>query len=107
MHVRARGCPFGVSKLSDHSDARFAVMASGPKVRDTLAKLTPIDLHPRAFAPSQTALTLFGHLSGQITQIDDMPSYEVMVFRSFAQCFWRAIHAAGAEFGICVTQTMR
>jgi methylglutamate dehydrogenase subunit D len=94
------------ASLSDQSDARFAVMASGPKVRDTLAKLTPIDLHPRVFAPSQTALTLFGHLTGQITQINDAPSYELMVFRSFAQCFWRAIHAAGAEFGIDVIETI-
>ena len=97
----------GAASLSDQSDARFAVMASGPKVRDTLAKLTPIDLHPRAFAPSQTALTLFGHLTGQITQIDDAPSYELMVFRGFAQCFWHAMHAAGAEFGIHVTETIR
>jgi sarcosine oxidase subunit gamma len=97
----------GAASLSDQSDARFAVMASGPKVRDTLAKLTPIDLHPWAFAPSQTALTLFGHLTGQITQIDDTPSYELMVFRGFAQCFWRAIHAAGAEFGIHVIETIR
>jgi methylglutamate dehydrogenase subunit D len=97
----------GASSLSDQSDARFAVMASGPKARDTLAKLTPIDLHPRAFAPLQTAVTLFGHLTGQITQIDDTPSYELMVFRGFAQCFWRAIHAAGAEFGIHVTETIR
>jgi len=73
----------------------------------SLAKLTPIDLHPRAFAPSQTALTLFGHLTGQITQIDDAPSYELMVFRGFAQCFWHAMHAAGAEFGIHVTETIR
>jgi methylglutamate dehydrogenase subunit D len=96
----------GAASLSDQSDARFTIMASGPKIRDTLAKLTPIDLRPRAFAPSQTALTLFGHLTGQITQIDDAPSYELMVFRGFAQCFWRAIHAAGAEFGIHATETI-
>jgi sarcosine oxidase subunit gamma len=91
-----------VASLSDQSDARVTVAVSGPKARDTLAKLTPIDLHPRCFVPLQTALTLFGYLTGQITQIDDTPSYQVIVFRSFAESFWRSINAAGAEFGIDV-----
>ncbi|MGH9806074.1 MAG: sarcosine oxidase subunit gamma [Terriglobia bacterium] len=97
---------FGNSaSLSDQSDSRFAVVVSGPKARDTLAKLTPIDLHPRVFILSQTALTLFGHLTGQITLIDEMPSYEVMVFRSFAESLWRGLLAAGAEFGVDVMET--
>jgi methylglutamate dehydrogenase subunit D len=93
------------ASLSDQSDARFAVVMSGPKARDTLAKLTPIDLHPRVFVLSQTALTLFGRLIGQITLIDEMPSYEVMVFRGFAESLWRALLAAGAEFGVDVVET--
>jgi heterotetrameric sarcosine oxidase gamma subunit len=93
------------ASLSDQSDARFALVLSGPLVRETLAKVTLIDFHPRTFRPLQTVLTLFGHLNGQITQTDDTPSYEVMVFRGFAESLWRSAHMAGAEYGIDVIET--
>jgi sarcosine oxidase subunit gamma len=104
LRAELQGSIGAAASLSDQSDARFIVVLSGEKARDTLAKLTPIDLHPRAFGQGQTALTLFGHISGQITQIDDTPTYEVMVFRGFAESFWRAALSAGAEFGVDVVE---
>ena len=68
-----------------------------------LAKLAPIDLHPRAFRPGDTAMTLFGHIAGQITQIDSAPTYELMVFRGFAESFLQELKTYGAEFGIDVS----
>ena len=92
------------ASLSDQSDARFAVTVTGLKVRDALAKLVPIDLHPAVFRHGQTALTLFGHMGGQITHVDELPTFELMVFRGFAQSLWHALLAAGAEFGIDVLE---
>ena len=89
-----------LASLSDQSDSRFTVELSGSRARDALAKLAPVDLHPRAFRPGDTAMTLLGHLTGQITQIDVTPSYELMVFRGFAESFLHDLLEAGAEFGV-------
>jgi len=94
----------GLASLSDQSDSRVIVGLSGVAARQTLAKLVPIDLHPRAFRPNDTALTLFGHIAGQITQIDDAPTYELMAPRSFADSFVHDVLAAGAEFGVDVVE---
>jgi methylglutamate dehydrogenase subunit D len=90
------------ASLSDQSDSRVILELSGPAARQALAKLVPIDLHPRAFRPNDTALTLFSHIAGQITQIDDAPTYELMAPRSFAESFVHDVLAAGAGFGIDV-----
>jgi sarcosine oxidase subunit gamma len=88
------------ASVSDQSDGRLLVELNGPRVREALAKLVPVDLHPRAFRPGDTALTLFGHIAGQITQVDPAPTYELMVFRGYADSFLHDITACGAEFGI-------
>ena len=89
-----------LASVSDQSDGRLLVELSGPDVREALAKLVPIDLHARAFCVGDTALTLFGHIAGQITQVDPAPTYELMVFRGYGGSFLHDLTACGAEFGI-------
>jgi methylglutamate dehydrogenase subunit D len=89
--------------VADQSDGRLLVELSGPKVSDALAKLAPVDLHPRAFRPDDTAMTLFGHIAVQITQINAAPTYEIMVFRGFAESFLDSVKTNGAEFGVEVS----
>lgn len=89
-----------LASLSDQSDSRLIVEISGPCARSTLAKLAPVDLHPQVFGVGNTAMTLLGHIGGQVTCLDDQPTFELMVFRSFAGSFLETILAAGAEFGI-------
>jgi sarcosine oxidase subunit gamma len=89
-----------LASTCDQSDGRVIVELSGPHARDTLAKLVMVDLHPRAFRPDDTAMTLLGHISGQITQIDAGPIFEVMIPRGFAETFLHDLTEAGAEFGV-------
>ena len=91
-----------LASVSDQSDSRLLVELSGGKARELLAKLVPVDLHPRAFRPDDTAMTLFGHIAGQITQIDAAPTYELMVFRGFAESFLQDVMAYGAQYGVDV-----
>ncbi|MGH7878308.1 MAG: sarcosine oxidase subunit gamma [Candidatus Binataceae bacterium] len=94
---------FGATaSLSDQSDGRCVLTLAGPAARDALAKLAPIDLHPREFRPGQTVLTMFGHVPCQITQIDETPTYELIVSRSLADSFLDSLLEAGAAFGIDV-----
>src|SRR5688572_11313365 len=41
--------------VSDQSDGYAVLRLSGPRVRDTLAKLIPLDVHPRAFPIGKAA----------------------------------------------------
>jgi len=91
------------ASVIDQSDARAWVRISGPAARCTLAKLAPIDLHHRVFKPHDTAITTMEHITGQITQIDDVPSYEISVPRSFAESFWHGLMQAASEFGVEIT----
>jgi sarcosine oxidase subunit gamma len=66
-------------------------------VRDALAKLVPIDLHPKNFTPDSTALTLAAHISVQIWQTAD-GAYNLACFRSFAEDLYHALTAAALEY---------
>jgi len=88
----------GLAAVSDQSDARAILRLSGPRARDALAKGCLIDLHPRVFAPCETALTTIARIGVQLWQVDDWPTYDLAVFRSLAASFWSWLAAAAAEY---------
>jgi heterotetrameric sarcosine oxidase gamma subunit len=47
-----------LAAISDQSDGYAVLRLAGPRVRDTLAKLVPVDIHPRAFRPGDVAGTV-------------------------------------------------
>lgn len=75
----------GVASVTDQSDARTIVRISGKRSRAVLAKGVPIDLHPRAFAQYGVAITHASHIGVILWQLDAAPTFELAVFRSFAQ----------------------
>jgi len=99
-------CPVVI--MSGHGTVETAVEATRLGAFDfvekplSLAKLLPIDLHPRAFAPGDTALTAAGQVGVQIWQrdvpADTGPTYELVVFRSYAAAMWQWLTRAAAEF---------
>lgn len=89
-----------LASVCDLSDARVVLRLSGPRARDALAKGLPLDLDPRSFQPGCTALSVFGHIAVQIWQMDDGPTYDIAVFRSYAADLWHALLDAGAEYGV-------
>lgn len=89
----------GLAAVTDQSDARVVVRIRGQHARALLAKGVPIDLDPRAFPARGAVLTHASHIGVVLWQIDDAPTYELAVFRSFADSFARWIHSAAAEWG--------
>ena len=89
----------GLASVAEQSDGRSIIRVAGPKARDALAKGLPIDLHPRAFRPGDTALTVAALIGVQIWQVDDVPTYEIAVFRGFARSLWHFLTESAAEFG--------
>ena len=88
----------GLSSVVDQSDARAVVRISGPRARDVLAKGVPIDLHPRAFEANNVAITHASHIGIIFWQIDDVPAYDIAMFRSFADSFAHWLLESSAEF---------
>jgi heterotetrameric sarcosine oxidase gamma subunit len=91
-----------VASVINQTDGRCVFRIGGPSVRDVLAKGLPIDLDARVFSPGDTALTLVGHVSVHLWQVDPMPTYEFAVPRSFAASFCEWLLAAAASHGLLV-----
>jgi sarcosine oxidase subunit gamma len=92
----------GLASVSDQSDGRVLLRISGPSARAALAKGVMIDLHPRAFEPGDAALSQIAHIGVHFWQLDDAPTYELAVFRSFSAALWHGLMESAAEFGVAV-----
>lgn len=90
----------GIAAVTDQSDGLAVVRVSGTRVRDVLAKSIPIDLHPPAFASNGVAISHASHIGIVLWQIDTAPSFEIAVFRSYADSFARGLMHAAAEFTV-------
>ncbi|HSH63047.1 sarcosine oxidase subunit gamma [Methyloceanibacter sp.] len=89
----------GLASISDQSSGRTVIRVSGTRARDVLAKGLPIDLDPRAFPLGSAATSTISLMGVQLWQADDTRSYDIAVFRSLSESFWRWLAASAAEFG--------
>ena len=92
----------GLASVIDQGHALVLLRLSGPRIRDALAKGLTVDLHPRAFAPGDAAVTSVSHITAHIWQTDADPVYEVAVARSLAPSFWHWLETSAAEYGLQV-----
>lgn len=74
----------GEGAVVDVSANRVGVWLSGPDARDVLAGCCPLDFHPRVFRTGSCAGTLLAKAQAVIAQIDDRPSYLILVRPSYA-----------------------
>ncbi|MGH8029326.1 MAG: sarcosine oxidase subunit gamma [Arenimonas sp.] len=88
--------------VTDVSDGRTVIRLHGERVRDLLAKGCGLDLHPRAFGPGRCAQTRLAKANVILHQLDDAPTFDVYVERSFADYLWRMIEDAALEYGFAV-----
>ena len=89
----------GLASMSDQSSGRTVIRVSGTRARDVLAKGLPIDLDPRVFPLGSAATSTISLMGVQLWQADDTRSYDIAVFRSLSESFWRWLAASAAEFG--------
>lgn len=87
----------------DQSDAHVIVRLTGPKVRQALAKLLAIDIHPRTFQVGDLAQTVCGYMNVMLWRVQDsapdVAAFEIWAGRSLAVSLHEAISHAAAEFG--------
>lgn len=89
-----------IASVVDQSDGRVIVRISGTRAREVLAKGVPVDLHPRVFGPGSVAITHASHIGVILWQLDDAPTYELAMFRSYADSFAHWLFEAAAEFAV-------
>lgn len=84
---RAAGDGFaGVVELGS---GQTVIEIAGPRAREVIAKGCPLDLHPRVFGPGSCAQSRLARALVTIAQVDDTPTFELIVRRSFADYVWR------------------
>ena len=89
----------GIASVIDHSSGKVVLRIKGPRARDVLAKGCPLDIDPRVFGPGSAAATEIAHIGCQLWQVDDGPTFDLVVNRSVAKSFWSWLSASGAEYG--------
>ena len=88
--------------VNDISSGQTIIRLRGARARDVLSKGCPVDLHPRAFGAGQCAQSHIAKSNALIIQVDDTPTYDVIVRRSFADYLARWFNHAGMEYDIAV-----
>lgn len=91
--------------ITDLSSGYTTISLWGPRSRDVLAKGCPVDLEPPAFGVGRCAQTNLGHTGAIIRQRSEVPSFDLLVRRSFADATWHWLEQASAEFGPALSTT--
>ncbi|MYZ50054.1 sarcosine oxidase subunit gamma, partial [Propylenella binzhouense] len=91
-------------QLVDVGDYYAVIELAGPMARDLLAKLTTLDLHPRAFRPGACAGSVFGRVNALLWLKGDEgppgPVFWLFVRWSHADYLWCLLAACGREWGM-------
>ena len=90
------------ASVVDLSGGQTVVNLSGDHARDVLAKGCTLDVHPRAFGPGRCAQTLVAKAGVTIRQLDESPSFDLIVRRSFADYLAQWLEDAAQEYGLAV-----
>lgn len=78
------------------SDARAVFEVSGPRVREVLGKLAPVDLHPDHFEPGMFRRTRLAQVAAAFW-MPDAQTAQIICFRSVAQYVFDVLNMAAQE----------
>ncbi|MDB5480894.1 MAG: hypothetical protein JWO83_1947 [Caulobacteraceae bacterium] len=87
----------GIASVSDQTSGYIVLRVSGEGAGDLLQKGAFIDLDRTAFGVGAAATTVIAHIGVILWKVDDAPTFDVALFRSFADSFrdWIAASAPG------------
>ncbi len=91
-----------VASVTDVTGGQTVINISGRNARDALDKGCTLDLHPRAFGERQCAQTLVAGVGVTLRWVDDTPSFDLVVRRSFAEHLALWLRDAALEYGAAV-----
>ena len=88
--------------LFDVSASRVAWALAGSRAAEVLAKGCPLDFHRRAFAAGACAQSVYGHVNILVEKRDELPTFVLMIARSFARDVDRALSVGALQYGFDV-----
>jgi sarcosine oxidase, subunit gamma len=92
--------------LTDLSHARTVFRIAGCSSRDLLAKGCGVDFHPRAFPVGQCVQSLLGHVGALLHAVDEAPSFDLYVARSYALTVWEWLTESATEYVCHIENTI-
>jgi len=90
----------GLASVADQTSAYAVLRISGAFARELLSRGAFIDFDPSVFGPGSAAVTTISHIGVTIWQIDETPTFEIALFRSFADSFWHWMMATSTALGV-------
>ena len=88
--------------VTEIGGGQTVITLRGDAVRELLAKGCPLDLHARAFGVDRCAQSHLAKAPILIRQVDEMPSFEIVVRRSFADYLWTWLEDAATEYQLAI-----
>jgi sarcosine oxidase subunit gamma len=86
----------------DLTESRTVIAVSGAHARDLLAKGCTLDLHPRVFPVGACAQTGLARTGVLLHLVDETPTFEIAILRSFADYMWVWLADAAQEYGVAL-----
>lgn len=86
----------GLASVTDQSAGYVVIRIAGEQSRDLLQSGASIDLHPSQFGVGSAVSTTIAHIGVLFWQVDDLPSFDLAFFRSYATSMqhWFAVTSA-------------
>jgi heterotetrameric sarcosine oxidase gamma subunit len=97
----------GLASVADQTSAYAVLRISGPSARQILSRGAFVDFDPLVFGAGSAVVTMISHIGVIIWQIDDVPTFEIALFRSYAGSFWHWIGASCAALGVRMVRESR
>ncbi len=97
-------CVGTFAAVTDVSGGQTVINVRGHRARDVLSKGSPVDFHPRAFGAGRCAQTHLAKAMVIVGQLDESPSFDIIVRRSFADYLARWLKDAAREYGVLVVE---
>ena len=88
------------ASVVDITAGQTVIRLSGPSTLDVLARGCALDLHPSVFPPGACAQTLLARAQALLVAVDDTPTIDLIVRRSFAPYVAAWLQDSGHPFGL-------
>lgn len=99
LEARLRAAiPADAGCVTSLDGARTHLFVEGPRARELLGRLVPIDLHPTVFPIGGFAQTGIHHVAGLLLRANE-DRYEFFALRTFAAFTWEVLVDAARPFG--------
>ena len=86
----------------DVSESRAVLSLKGPRAREVLMRGVSIDLHPREFHVGQCAQTGVSRANALLHLVNDAPTFDIYVLKSFSDYLWRWLETVARDFDLAV-----